>query len=321
MFRHPSEIKSLLQRYNPDSVLIKAEADLPRSLEFLLEADGVNIGPTFEAEGWIRESPLAFESSGSVTIGRRNPEETHELSIEEREDGFALRGSHLIPADSRLAAFVVSEEGLDGTLTEGLSSVSPSLGSQLTVDVESHEARRRDDGVVDSEYVARLSEFRGHASKGNSENMSVKEAAVDISRGEETVCSWVFDLQNHRDLFSEILADRGYRRAYELSEQRRESGFGVESRWRAKNSGGEVSVEINYGADNASVYMDELRQRSIKTPARTSFNVGLNTRGSTTSASIEFETDGNLDARLDERLESWVGFVPLPLAPLVSYIS
>lgn len=321
MFRHPSEIKSLLQRANPDSVLLEAEADLPNSLEVLLEADGADVvGPSFETEGWIRESSSGFETSGSVILGRRNREETHELSIEERDRDFALKGSHILPADSHIAALVVSQESLVGTLTSGLTSISPSLGSQLTVDVESHEFQRHD-GELDAEYVARLDGLGKTGSTDRNGSLSVKEATVDVSRGKETACSWGFDLQNHRNLFCEVLADRGYQRAYELSELRRELGFGVESQWSAESSGGNVSIEVSYDAEKASAYINELLRRNIETPARTSFNVSLNTRRSSTSVSFELETDGDLSAGPGKRLESWVGFVPLPLAPLVSYIS
>lgn len=321
MFRHPSEIKNFLQRANPDSALIEAEADLPSSLEVLLEADGAEVvGPTFETEGWINESSSGFETSGSLVLGRRNRKETHELSLKERDKDFALKGSHVVPADSHIAAFVASQEGLVGTLTAGLTSVSPSLGSRLSVDVESHESRRRD-GVVDTEYVTRLGGLREPGSTDRNGGMSVKEATVDVSRGKETECSWDFDVQNHRSLFCEVLTDRGYQRAYELSELRRELGFGVNSQWSVESTGQNVSAELSYDAENASAYTEELRRRGIETPARTSFDVCLDSRRRGTSVSFEFKTDGNLSAGLGERLESWVGFVPLPLAPLVSYIS
>jgi len=324
MFRRPSEIRELVETVRPRSVVVEAEGDLPESFDLFFDAEEADLpGPRFETDGELRETPSGFESTGAVVVERRRPEEVHEVSLVE-DGGFAVEGSHLVPVDSRLAAFVESTDAVRNTLSWLLSVVSTAVGTEVEAKVETHEVERRGfEGktVVDVEYIASLEGLGGVSRTEGGRALGVNEATVRVSRGEETTVYWEIDLRNHQRLFADALADRGYAKADKLREARRRSEFTEELDWRSENGRRGFSAEVVYGTENAPRYLDELRRRGLETPAHTSFGFELDTRGKTKSGSVEFETDGDVTAGPRERLDAWTGFVPLPVAPLVSYIS
>ncbi len=324
MFRRASEIRELVETVRPQSVVAEAEGELPESLDLFFDAEEAEPpGPLFETDGELRETPSGFESTGAVVVERRRPEEVHEVSLVD-DGGYAVEGSHLIPVDSRLSAFVESSDALRNTLSWLLGVVSTGVGVGVDVEVETHDVERRGfEGktVVDVEYVARLEGLGGVSETEGGRALQVEEATVRASRGDETTVYWETDLRNHGRLFSDALTDRGYANADELREARRRSEFVEEIDWRCENRQRGFSAEVFYETENASRYLDELRRRGLETPADTSFGFELDTRGETKSTTLEFETNGDVTAGPRERLGAWTGFVPLPVAPVVSYIS
>ena len=313
MFRRVEELRKLVECVAPRSVRVDAEGDLPESLRVSLEAEGAALGaPFFETEGCIRETPSGLTSSGDVAVEERRTPEHHELRLV--DSPLAVEGSHAVPADSLSASFVETPGTVRATVASLLSSLSSTLGAEAGVGVERHASERAErDGttVVDSEYVVRID------APGNA-RPEVEEAQLGVSRGDETTVRWRFDVADHGGLFAAALDDRGYDGGGVRSARRR-SGFAQEVDWSAENGRDGASAELVYGSENAADYTEELERRGIQTPARTSFGFEYGA-DRTTSLSFDLETDGNPTASLRDRLDAWTAFVPLPVAPLLSYI-
>ena len=328
----PERLRRLFERAEPSTALVEAEGDLPSSFDLLVDAEGVDAPvPGFESEGRIRETPSGFESSGGFRVEREGPQEWHEVSLVE-DGGYFVEGSHLVPARRGVVAFLRSERALRNVVGSMLGTASNRLGDAVTVEVETHEAGRGDDGRAAVEYrtrlvgLGRLSEGEGSDGDGNDEGggerLRVEDANVTLSRGEELVCFWEFDLRHHGRLFAELLADRRYEAAHVLRAARRGSGFSQNVAWNAglSDADGELSAEVSYEAEGAERYADALGGRGLEAPSETEFSFELDTRGGTASASFESEGDGYPTVGSDG-LEAWFGFLPLPVALLILHLS
>jgi hypothetical protein len=252
-------------------------------------------------------------------VYRERPTELHELRIV--DDPFAVEGSHVVPVNSPVAGFVGSSETVRAVVDSFLTSVSETVGSEVSVYIDAHASERtqhRGVTAVDADYTARLDGLRDAAGM---RTPTVDEAAVDLSRGDETEANWSFDLRNHGTLSAVSLNDRGYEGAEKLRRARQRSGFAQEVNWTAENRRGAVSAEVSYTSENTATYLEELRDTGVPTPARSSFDLGYNVGDGKTSLSLDFETDGEPTASLRDRLGAWTAFVPLPVAPVVYYIS
>lgn len=326
----PERLRRLFEKAEPSTALVEAEGDLPSSFDLLVDAEGLDAPfPGFESEGRIRETPSGFESSGGFRVEREGPQEWHEVSLVD-DDGYFVEGSHLVPARRGGVAFLRSERALRSVIGSVLGTASNRLKDAVTVEVETHEAGRGDDGRAAVEYRARLVGLgrlsEGEDSDGNDEGggerLRVEDATVTLSRGEELVCFWEFDLRHHGRLFAELLADRGYETAHGLRAARRSSGFSQNVAWNAglSEADGGLSAEVSYGAEDAERYADALGRRGLKAPSETEFSFELDTHGGTTSASFESEGDGYPTVGSDG-LEAWFGFLPLPVALLILHLS
>lgn len=320
MFRRADELRRLLRNVAPRSITVDAYGDLPASFEVTVDAEDAALGvPFFETQGHVRETPSEFESSGGAVIERQRTPERHELRLS--DEPFAIEGSHSVPVGSNLAAFVTSSETVRASLAALLDSFSETVGVEVDVQVERHVSRRLErasESVIESDYFARLD---GLSNLGSAEHRpKVKEATLDVSRGEATDAEWEFDLSDHDAVFADALGDRRGKTDH-LREARRSSGFTQQFDWEVENRRGGLSANVIYESENAPRYLDELRRRGVETPASTTFLFEYDGRGTKTSFSLDFETDGDPTTSIAERLNSWTGFVPLPVAPLVSYIS
>lgn len=321
MFRPVAELRRFVEDVAPRSVSVDAYGDLPASFEVSVDAEGAVFGgPFFETEGRIRETPAEFESSGHVVVEQRHAPERHELRL--LEEPLAVEGSHVTSVGSDVAVFVGSSDTLRASVEALIGSFSETVGDAVDANVERHASDRVERAgttMVDAEYVVRLDGL-GSVGPTGIETPTVKEATVDVSRGDETTARWDFDVSDHDGVFSVALGER-HPVADAVREARHRTGFAHELVWTVKNGRDGVTVEATYESENASEYLDELRRRGVDTPARTTVGFEYNGRGRKTSFSLDFETDGDPTAGVRDRLDAWTGFVPLPVAPFLRYLS
>jgi hypothetical protein len=142
--------------------------------------------------------------------------------------------------------------------------------------------------------------------------MRVEKAEVTVSRGDELVCSWDFDVHNYGRFFAGILDDTGYEEADALLDARRDSEFSELLDWRADLSNRDAEADVSYETENGSLYAEELAERGFDTPARTRLSFELDTREEEPSVSFDTEISGDSVA-FTERLDVWSPFLPLPV--------
>ena len=319
---HPRDLRRLHEAVQPRSARIESEGELPASFELQFEGEGAEIPlPQFESEGHVRETPSSFESSGELGLRKKGPEELHELRLVEHaadEEGddtdveYVLEGRHRTQASGTAAVFS-SPESVGELFGSALASFSERLGAVVETEVKKHRFDRKGHSPADSadaEYAVRLAGLGG-AFEAGEKRLRVEEAELTASRGDELAFGWDFDIQNHGGVSAKYFVE-GFG-AHEILAARRVSGFEEHLEWDLRNTDTGVSLGVEYETENASGYVDELRRRGFETPARTSFDFGLNTRGTTTFGSFDYETDGDPTAGFGERLTAWVGFLPLPL--------
>ncbi len=327
-----------IEAVEPRSAVVEAEGEPPASFELLVEADGVGAPlPTFESEGFVRETPSGFESSGSFSMGGEAEDETHEITLlegkkrteEEREDkrqreietgdrkevdGYLLEGSHIVGDETVLANLLSSADGVRELVASEIGAVSRRLGAAVETEVLTHRTDRgvRDGRrVVDTEYTMRLTGLdRFPAGETGDRSLRIEGAHASFSRGDGLDCDWHLDVQNHGSLFTRVLDEPGME-AYGLHEARRAPGFTCELNWEASHTEDGLSAEARYETENASLYADELKDRGVETPSHTSFDFELDTRGSTTAVSFRSETHGDTPS-VGEGLEDWLVFLPTP---------
>ncbi|MFP4174653.1 MAG: hypothetical protein ACLFSW_02600 [Halobacteriales archaeon] len=319
MFRPVAELRRLVEDTAPRSVTVDARGDLPVSFDLSLDAEGgVFGGPFFETEGRIRETPAEFESSGNAVIEQRRATERHELRL--LDEPFAVEGSHVVPVGSDVAVFVRSSDTLRASVEALLGSFYPTVGNSVDARVDRHvsdRVERAGTTVVDADYLVRLDGLG--SIEPTDGGLTVEDAEVDVSRGDETTALWGFEVADHDGVFSAALGDH-LPETDAVREARRSTGFTQEFVWEVENARDGVTVEATYESENASLYIEELRRRGVDTPARTTLDFGYDS-GDTTSLSLDFETEGGPTTGLRNRLDAWTGFVPLPLAPFLRYLS
>lgn len=319
MFHRPAEIRRLVEDIAPRSVHVEAKGNLPVSFEVSAEGEGAALGtPFFETDGELRETPSSFVSSGTAALETDRRDELHEVRLV--DDGSTIEAKHAVPVGSDLAALLSSHEGVRSAVGSFLASFSPALGSAVDAEVTSHESGTVGSGdrKVEADYTVRLDGVEGVA-RTRRGGLGIDEASVTVSGGDGTEVRWGFDVRNHARLFSEAVDADGYSRS-ELREARRCSGFAQEVDWSAENTRAGVSIGAEYVSENAESYLEELRDRGVATPARTSYGFEYDSRAEKTSMSFGSETDGDPTAGFRGRLDSWTGFLPLPVASLVAYI-
>ena len=320
MFRPVAELRRFVEDVAPRSVTVDAEGDLPASFDLSVDAEGgVFGGPFFETEGRIRETPAEFESSGNAVVEQRRAADRHELRL--LDEPLAVEGSHVTPVGSDVAVFVGSSDTLRASVEALIGSFSGTVGDAVDATVERHSSDRVERAgttVVDADYLVRLDGL-GSVGPTGVGAPTVKEATVDVSRGDETTARWGFNIGDHDGVFSVALGER-HPVADAVRGARRSTGFAQKFVWEVENARDGVSVEATYESENASEYLDELRRRGVGTPARTTLDFGYDS-GDTTSLSLDFETDGDPTTGLRDRLDAWTWFVPLPLAPFLRYLS
>ena len=313
------DLRGLFEAVQPRSASVEAEGELPSFFELNAEADGIDaLFPDFETEGHVRETPSRFESSGFFRVGKESTDETHEVRLAENESaddeakGYVVEGSHVVPGETAVATLLSSTDGVREIVDMVLGGVSENLRSSLDYGVEEHSAERelRDgEKVVVSEYSVRL---RGLDNFSGDGNMRVEKAEVTVSRGDELVCSWDFDVHNYGRFFAGILDDTGYEEADALLDARRDSEFSELLDWRADLSNRDAEADVSYEAENGSLYAEELAERGFDTPARTRLSFELDTREEEPSVSFDTEISGDSVA-FTERLDVWSPFLPLPV--------
>jgi hypothetical protein len=339
------DLMRAIEAVEPRSAVVEAEGEPPASFELLLEADGVGVPlPTFESEGFVRETPSQFESSGSFSVGGEAEDETHEIilreggkrtqegRVEKRTegeiqgqdsegvDGYLLEGSHVVGDETALATLLSSADGVRELVASEVGAVSRRLGAAVDTEVLTHRTdhgTRDRRGVVDAEYTARLTgldRLSGNiGTEAGDGSLRIEGAHASFSRGDGLDCAWNLDVRNHGGLFTRILDEPGVE-AYVLHEARQASGFTCELDWEAEHTERGLSAEARYETENASMYADELRNRGLETPSHTSFDFELDTRGSKTAVSFDSETHGDTTSSFGEGLEDWLVFLPTPAA-------
>lgn len=320
MFRSASELRKLVGRVAPRPVTVGVDCDLPSSFEVSIESEEpASAFPFFQTHGSLHETPSGFDSSGKALIERKRKPERHELRLV--DEPLALEGSHSVPVNSDLAALVETSDAVRASLAALLGNFSETVGADVNVELRRHSSQRferADETVVESEYLARLDGLGKSAPSGGAP--SVEEASVGVSRGDATDADWNLDVSGHDGIFADALGDRRYGKTDHVLAARRRSGFAQDIVWEVENGRDGVSAEVSYDSENAARYAEELTERGVETPARTNASFEYE-GGATTSLSLDFETDGDPTESVRDRLGSWVGFVPLPVAPFVSYIS
>lgn len=334
------DLLRVVEAVEPRSAIVEAEGEPPASFELLVEADGVGAPlPTFESEGFVREMPSRFESSGSFSIGGEAEDETHEITLlegkkrtkeEEKKrergiqrgdsegvDGYVLEGSHVVGDETPLATLLSSADGIRELVASEVGAVSRRLCAAVDTEVLTHRtdhSTRDGRKVVDAEYTMRLTGLdRFPAGETGDRSLRIEGAHASFSRGDGLDCDWNLDIQNHGSLFTGVLDEPGVE-AYGLHEARRASGFTCELDWEATHTEDGLCAEARYETENASMYADELRNRGLETPSHTSFDFELDTRGSKTAVSFDSETHGDTTSSFGEGLEDWLVFLPTPAA-------
>lgn len=316
------DLRRLFEAIQPRSASVEAEGELSSFFELNAEADGIEAPfPDFETEGRVRETPSRFESSGFFRVGKESTDETHEVRLAENESaddetkGYVVEGSHVVPGETAIAALLSLTDGVRELVDMVLSGMSENLRSSLDYEVEEHSAEqelRDGEKVVISEYSVRL---RGLDNFSGDGNMCVEKAEVTVSRGDELVFTWDFDVHNYGGFFVGLLDDTGYNEADALLSARRDSDFSELLDWRASLSNRDAEAEVSYEAENGSLYAEELAERGFDTPEHTRLSFELDTREEETSASFDTEISGD-SAAFNERLDVWSRFLPLPIVYL-----
>lgn len=314
------DLRRLVEAIQPSSASVQAEGELPSFFELDADADGINAPfPDFETEGRVRETPSRFESSGFLRVGRESMEETHKISVseddadEDTRNRYVVEGSHVVPAETAVAALFSSANGVRELVGTLLGWVSERLRSSLDIEVEEHSAEReaRDgETVVVSEYLVRL---RGLDDHPENRHTRFEKAEVRISRGDELSCLWDFDVHNYGGFLARLLGDIDYDEADTLLKARRASDFSELIDWQASLSNRNAEADVSYEADNGSPYAEELAENGFDTPARARLDFELDTNGETNSVSFDTETSDDTTTGMGERLEVWSRFLPLPI--------
>jgi len=316
---HPRDLRRIHDAVQPRSALIEAEGEIPASFELHLDARDIDAPlPRFECEGYLRETPSRFESSGELRFDRSGPEELHEIRLVENitDEGkeYAVEGKHRVPASSTTAAVVSSTESIKKLVSNLLARFSERLGSLVEAEVETHHFNREErvpTAVVEAEYTVRLIGL-GKFTGARRRHLRVKKAELTVSRGDELTCVWETDLRNHGSLFTDSSTLDGFD-AHAVRTARRRSDFCLSLDWRARSSQDDILLEMKYDTENTARYVEELNRRGFEIPARTSFDFELDTRGSTTATSFEYETEGDPEASFRKRFAAWLSFLPLPV--------
>jgi len=313
----PRDLRRLFEAVQPRSASLEAEGELPSYFELTAEADGVGAPfPEFETEGHVRETVSRFESSGFLRVDTNATEETHEIRLnedgDEREE-YLVEGSHVVPAGTAVATLLSSPNGVCELADTVLGLLSERLRAALDFEVEEHssETDTRDGReVVRTEYSLRL---RGLDALYDGGRVRVEEAEVAFSRGDELAFSWEFDVRNYGGLLRCLLDDEGYDEADALLWARRAAEFSESIDWRASLSDRDAEAEVSYEAENGPRYTEELSENGFDTPGHARVAFELDTCGTTTKAFFGSELGGDTKADPEERLDSWLVLLPLPV--------
>ncbi|MDZ7689213.1 MAG: hypothetical protein U5J64_10985 [Halobacteriales archaeon] len=334
---HPRDLRKLYDAFGKVSAHVEAESKLPSSFEIHADADGTETSlPRFETEGHVHETPSRLESSGELCVERNGPDELHELRLVEsaekdddtareetecemyaveNDETYVVEGRHRVPADSTTAVVVSSAESVGSLFDSMLNSFSEYLGEVVETKVEKHRFDR-DESVptdfVEAEYAVRLVGL-GEIAETKGENLRVEEAELTVKRGDELRVDWDFDVRNHGTFFAEVFAEESG--THDVLTARRRSDFAGRIDWRARNRDGFL-LDVEYEAENASRYTEELRRHGFRTPERAEFGFELDTHGTTTSGSFDYEADSGPDT-FGERFGAWAVFLPLPVVVLL----
>lgn len=321
--RDTAGILGIFESLIPSEAYSEGTGELPASLELGFEGYPQEESIPFETEGSIEETPSRYLSSGGLRVESESSYGLHEVRFVEKDGGgYALEGSHLRPVDERVVAFVSSRETLKEYVSSALDTVSERLGAEVSVSVRDHTVRREElegSTLVNVDYRVSLDGL-ARLVRTDAGNLTVNEATVSVSRGDETRAIWEFDLRNHAKLATVVLAGRGYEDAETVRDLRRRSDFAERVDWETERDE-TFSGSLSYDTKNAERYYRTLESRGIQAPAETAFEFETDSRGATTTGSFDFETNAHVSAGVGTRLESWTPFLPFPFDSLAFYFS
>jgi len=323
--RDAAGILSVFESLTPSEAYSEGTGELPASLELGFEGyPDEDEGTTpLETEGSVEETPSRYLSAGGLRIERESSYGLHEVRFVEKDGGgYALEGSHLRPVDERLVAFVSSRETLREYVSSALDTVSERLGAGVEVNVRDHAVGREElDGseLVSVDYRLSLNGL-ARLVRTDAGNLTVNEATVSFSRGDETRAVWEFDLRNHSKLATEVLRGRGYDEAETVRDLRRRSEFAERLDWTTERNE-TFSGSLSYDTRNAERYYRALESNGVPAPGETAFEFEADSRGPTTTGSFDFETNADVSAGLGARLEAWTPFLPFPFDAVAFYFS